>query len=650
MNKRLLWSLVLAGCAGTAQAEGISEDLFFADLPTVLTASRIEQSALDAPAPVTVIDRETIRASGFTELHDVMRLVPGFQVADWPRGSAVVTNHGMGSAYPHTLLVLLDGRSVVDPVLGVVEWQDLPVRLEDVERIEVVRGPNQASYGATAFNGVVNIVTRLPGEDAGAALVLSRGERGFADNYVRLSRRGDKFDWRVSASDRSANPFRDQATQGYHRHETNERQTLRVEFAYRPGLDQEINVDLGLTSGADRLGSALEPEEPYHDRDIENRFFQLAWRKDYAPGSELSLRYFHYSHEKRERFVGVVDVGFDIDVLADLGVETRRDELELQQTHRYSDNLQGVWGASVRQDRIDSPHYFTGTDTLDGIQWQVFGNLDWRLSPDWLLHVGGMVERHYNTDTLFSPRLALNYVLSPGQSVRLSAGRGYRAPNLVESDANESYPILTPLPPGFPDAIPGLFSPGGIEPEQVAFQDLGYVGRFDRFGLQVDARVYAETYSDVIWAPGLQVQNIPQDVRVKGGEVALDWRHDVLGRFRLAHALVDIEGGEGANDLVDQSAPSHSTSLLWSKTFAGGVGASLGYYRVGEMVWLGDGGPQPSYERADARLFWRFGKPGTDDEIALTVQNLNGRHFEFESGGGATYTERQAFITLRLGW
>jgi iron complex outermembrane receptor protein len=623
-----------------------ADDGLLDEMPVVLTASRIAQSPLDAPAPVMVIDRETIRASGFTEIHDVMRLVPGFQVADWARSGAVVTNHGLGSAYPHSLLVLLDGRSVVDPVLGSVDWQDLPIRLEDIERIEVVRGPNQASYGALAFNGVVNIITRMPGDDDSSALLFSRGERGFADHFVRLDRRGDRLDWRISASDRKANPFRDRDEIGYYRAETNERQTLRAELSYRLDRDQELFADFGLTRGEDWLGSSKNPAtEPYHTRDIAGEFLQLVWRKSYAPDSELSLRYFHYHRDKQEEFLAMSGA-----VLANLDLETRRDDLELQQVHRFSDVLQGVWGAGLRRDEINSPHYFYGVERLDGRQWQVFGNLGWQFAPDWLLHTGAMVEQHYNTDALFSPRLALNYSIDPYQSIRLSVGKGFRAPTFAESDVNEVYTA----PNGLPLPVPGLSTVGNVDPEQVRFWDAGYIGHIDRLGLRLDTRLYSETYSDIIWNPGRVYQNIDQEIRVRGGEAALDWKHDSWGRFRFSHSLIDIQGGgdEFGNDAdrVSHSAPTRSTSLLWSKSFPYGIGASLGYYHVGDMGWLGEGSDQPAYERVDARLAKRFGKVGKDNEIALTVQNLNGKHIEFLSGETANYTERQGFITLRLGW
>jgi len=159
---------------GAAQAA----ELFFEDIPIVLTASRIAQSPLDAPVAVSVIDREMIRASGFTEIHDLLRLVPGFLVADWPEGSPVVARHGLGDAYDRRIKVMVDGRTVNRPLSGDTAWLDLPVRVDDIERVEVVRGANGAAYGVNAFDGVINIITRSPAtEDGGSRLPGERPRR-----------------------------------------------------------------------------------------------------------------------------------------------------------------------------------------------------------------------------------------------------------------------------------------------------------------------------------------------------------------------------------------------------------------------------------------------------------------------------------------
>lgn len=185
-----------------------ASDVFFGDIPVVLTASRMAQSPLDAPVAVTVIDREIIRASGFTEIHDLLRLVPGFLVADWPEGSPVVARHGLGDAHDRRIKVMIDGVTVNRPLWGSTAWMDLPVRADDIERVEVVRGPNGAAYGVDAFDGVINIITRSPATESGATLLTRVGKNGFADLGFRVNGLSESgVNWRLSASRRQADNY-----------------------------------------------------------------------------------------------------------------------------------------------------------------------------------------------------------------------------------------------------------------------------------------------------------------------------------------------------------------------------------------------------------------------------------------------------------
>jgi iron complex outermembrane receptor protein len=659
-----------------ARAGDLTEALFLSEQPVVLTAARIQQSPLDAPAPVTVIDRQTIRASGFTEIQDLMRLVPGFQVADWYQGSPVVANHGMGSGFPNTVLVMLDGQSIVDPIKGSVDWTDLPIRVEDIERIEVVRGPNQASYGAGAYNGMINIITRAPGEDAGGVVSLSAGRHDFRDSYVRLGRRGTDTDWRVSASDRYLDTFEDVGgtLDNPHYRKKGWRQTLMASAVHRLDLEDEVDVNLGLSWGSDHLGSRMDDSYPYHDRGIQTQFFQVVWRANTA-AAETTLRYSHYAHKQNEGIAIGTGLPAPLDTAFNaFDADTARDSLELQQVRNWSDALKGVWGANIQQNQVNSNHYFYGMGTVKGTDLEAFGNLDWRFAPAWLLHAGAMVEKRYNTDVLFSPRLALNYAITPKQSVRVSAGSGYRAPTMQESESMEMYDLN-----GRPVQL-GLISPKPVRPEKVKFGELGYVGIFDELGLQVDGRVYAEHYSGYIdnydcamngyidYAaacpltppPGYLAVLPPYvafmfenagDIRVHGGELSLDWRHSFLGRFLVSYSVIHVatDGIPDPDTAIDisQSAPKRSLSLLWERPMPHRFRASIGYYHVGFMKWLNDGDLQPAYDRVDLRLAKRFGKSDRDDEIAVTLQALNGSHSEFRPESSPV---RQAFVTLRMGW
>ncbi len=676
MRYRSFHALLLA-FTHNVLAQGVTEALFLADLPQVLTASRIATSPLDAPAPVTVIDQETIRASGFTEIHDVLRLVPGYLVADWPKGSPMVVNHGLGDAYPNRLLVMVDGRSVVNPATGAVDWQDLPLRLEDVERIEVVRGPNQASYGAGAFQGVIHIITREPGADTGVGLILSRGRHDFADHYVRLGKSAQSVDWRLSLSSREATNFRDLGRFTHSYQEEIQHQGVYGQLVLRPVSDQEWLLSAGLSRGEDWVGSTLKPdEEPYRTRRQEQYSIRLAWHKHYAPGSQLSLEYGRFQRSKRETAVLSRQIGA-ITIRAPVAedLDASRDALELQQIHAWADDVKAVWGVSLRQDRAESERQLYGLGTVRATPWQVFANLDWRFKPDWLLHIGGTLERHPQSHPLISPRLALNWTLSPGQSLRFSAGQGYRATTLAETHAREVIRYLGPSLGGLPTGSIvdlGTWAIQRLQPERTRFVELGYVGRHPAYGLVLDTRLFSQLHQRYVDDRSCTVGTdcpfpVPADylrpsglgpdkadyfynsggIRTLGGDLALDWRHPILGRVLVSHAITRIRAGAGTDRDTERTAPRHATSLLWSLPLPTGFSASLGYYRVGDMMWLNDGDVQSSYERVDFRLAKHLGGKGSEDELALTLQNATGEHMEFRQNHTV---QRQAFLTLRLTW
>ena len=135
------------------------ESIYFSELPVVASVSRLPQRLADAPTAVTVIDRDMIKASGVRDLNDVFRLVPGFQTYPHTTEPARASYHGLNDEdYSPRVQVLIDGRSMYSPLFGNgVNWATIPVALDDIERVEVVRGTNSVSYGSNAFLGVTNI-------------------------------------------------------------------------------------------------------------------------------------------------------------------------------------------------------------------------------------------------------------------------------------------------------------------------------------------------------------------------------------------------------------------------------------------------------------------------------------------------------------
>ena len=131
---------------------------------TVITASRSAQSPLDTPTSTTIITQQDIRLSGITRIPELLRRVAGMEVMQITGGDTNVSMRGQNQRLSNKLLVLLNGRVVKNDLLGSTFWESLPVDVNQIERIEVVRGPGSSLYGADAFSGVVNILTKKPGK------------------------------------------------------------------------------------------------------------------------------------------------------------------------------------------------------------------------------------------------------------------------------------------------------------------------------------------------------------------------------------------------------------------------------------------------------------------------------------------------------
>ena len=147
---------------GVVQAGALKTEEVFEE--TVVTASKSAQSPLDAPNSTSIITEQDIRLSGITKIAELLRRLAGVDMAEVTGSQSEVSLRGFNQRLSNKVLVLVDGRSVYVDLLGATLWGTLSIGVEDIERIEVVRGPGSALYGADAFNGVINIITKPPGE------------------------------------------------------------------------------------------------------------------------------------------------------------------------------------------------------------------------------------------------------------------------------------------------------------------------------------------------------------------------------------------------------------------------------------------------------------------------------------------------------
>ncbi len=175
-----------------------------ADLQVSIASKRPER-LMDSPAAVFVLTSEDIRRSGYTTLPELMRLVPGMNVAHIDSAEWAITSRGFNSRFANKLLVMVDGRSVYNSLFSGVYWEAIDTLLDNVERIEVIRGPGASIWGANAVNGVINIITKHAGDTQGGLIkahVSSRqgggglrqgtklGEAGYLRLYAKHDEQG----------------------------------------------------------------------------------------------------------------------------------------------------------------------------------------------------------------------------------------------------------------------------------------------------------------------------------------------------------------------------------------------------------------------------------------------------------------------------
>ncbi len=148
---------------------------------TVTSASKKEQALSQVAAAIFVMTQEDIRRSGATNIPDLLRMVPGLDVAQINSNTWAISARGFNLQFANKLLVLIDGREVYSPLFGGVNWDTQDVPLEDIDRIEVIRGPGGTVWGDNAVNGVINIITKKASDTQGVLLVGGGGtqEQGF---------------------------------------------------------------------------------------------------------------------------------------------------------------------------------------------------------------------------------------------------------------------------------------------------------------------------------------------------------------------------------------------------------------------------------------------------------------------------------------
>jgi iron complex outermembrane receptor protein len=609
----------------------MSEADFLADLPVVLSPSRLVQPLADSPSAVTVIDRDMIRAAGITQVIDVFRLVPGFSVARQDGLIGTLSYHGLGDGASRRFQVLIDGRSVYSPDFGQVFWRNLPLSLEDIERIEVIRGPASASYGANAFLGVINILTRS-GEDSTHAGVMARvGERDYREWSARVGGAGEAGSWRVSAGQQADNYYAKAADAVRDRYAD-----LRGDW-HLTGVDT-LTLQTGVSYSKEAIDVTWGRPFPVNQHSAHG---QVSWQRVHDSGAETRLAY----NLSQQSIGDTVDLGTATPL--DIGISTRRQNLTAAWNGALSTSIRAALGAEYRVDEVQSRFYYNKAAPISESSWRMYGNGEYRLAPQWLLNTGAMLETSHTGKREFSPRITLHYQPRLTQSFRLGYNLGYRVPTYYELFGQNEADFGAG-----PDAL--LILPDSLKSERIISREIGWWQAWPAAGVTLDMRAFADHYNNLI-----DFANVPfadgQDnlayqffnageATLKGVEFQVEWKPTVGTRIRFTPAWMDVGADRPA---WRESVPHYSLSLLAEHALSEHWRLSGVWNKSAALRWLGAGSLVDGASRLDMRLAWQ-GKPaGTPLEIAMIGRHLLGGEAEFIS---TLETERQALLQIRIGF
>ena len=386
------------------EALGDLEDISLYDLrvPMVVTAARHRQPITAVPYAMSVITADDIRRSGANNVADALRLAPGVDVADLSYGQTAVSPRGFHGFVSRGALVLVDGRQIFDSFFGGTLFWHWPFQLEDIERIEVIRGPAGVTWGPNAVNGVINIITKKPKDQAGITYRAGGGSRGVWSQHLGYAFADEKLQLRFSAEY--------EASDGFERGGT---WLGNLEDQYkggRAGLHAIIEASprdtVTISGGSSVVGWGFAPSPL--------RGFGMGQR----PGSQAN--YFLTTWEHRVARDNVLQITTYVNDFASSPgakqVDYRYQQLALLLSHSFKPHPDHhlTWGVDVRGDFLNtglSDPFMLSHDRVQSAIVGLYLQDEWNFAPRWTLHLGGRIDYETYRGVHPSARAALSYQL-----------------------------------------------------------------------------------------------------------------------------------------------------------------------------------------------------------------------------------------------
>ncbi len=644
-----------AGSAAAGSPEAEARDLKELSLEElmdleVVSVTKGAQQRLAVPAAVAVITGEDVRRSGATSLPEALRLAPGLHVARVTSSSWGVSSRGFSSVNSAKLLVLMDGRSLYTPLFSGVLWDVQDTPLEDIDRIEVIRGPGGTLWGANAMNGVINVTTKSARDTHGALVQVGGGTEERAFGLARYGAQlGENLHYRVFAKylDRDAGlnlsgPDDDDTQMGRMGLRADwfggRKDTITVQGDLYRGEVGQVRPSLSVTGGQGPV-----PQPPF-EADLSGGYLLGRWRRALSADADTTLQLY-----------------YDRTVRDDPFFQDELDTFDADFQHRFGHGHRHeiLWGLSYRLMRDD----FTGRGPValvpaaeDDELVSGFIQDEIHLAPAFRLVVGTKAEENDFSGFELQPSVRLSWDLSPRQAIWGAASRAVRTPTRLERD------IFAPLTPPAANPRVALVGNRDLNAEELTAFELGY--RAEAGQVFLDLAAFYNVYDRLVTfgrgAPSVGGDGrtlIPfqsfnaMDGEAHGGEAAVEWFPSSWWRISTSYSYLDLQLDASARALspaaasdIEGSSPHHQVALRSLLDLPRGfaVDASLRWVDRLENT-MAPGDDTSSYSSLDVRLGWS----GWENlSLSLVGQNLlESHHTEFPRG-----TDVQRGVYGRATW
>jgi len=604
----------------------------------VTSAARKPQKLEDTAAAIHVITQEDIRRSGMTSLPELLRMAPGLQVARIDGSTWAISSRGFNAKNSDNLLVMLDGRVLQTQTFTGVYWDAQDVALEDIERIEVIRGPGGALWGANAVTGVINIITKSASATQGGMISGGTGNTERQGTMRYGGRIGEDGHFRVYARNIAQNNFR--LASGAEGHDQRDLRSagFRADWGLTGGNSLTMQGDT-YSSDSDHTGTATTLTPPAstpigYTIDQKGGNLLTRWKHALSATSEWTAQFYYDYYERRY-----------------LNIGERRDTYDLDFQHHFlwGDAHDIVWGAGYRQtrDQMDNTFVvsFDPASRNDSVVSTFFQD-EIALKKDSLhLIVGSKFEHNNYTGFEYQPNLRLRWKIDERSTAWTSVSRAVHTPSRTDKDGQVVAAVVNT--PGTPTATELQGNPS-IRSEHVHTYEAGYrIRPTER--VQADVSVFYAEHHNLMTIERAASYLVPGSPAYRVVPLVLDNKanattqgFELVGSFRpndkwqlkaaYSRLKMDIHRNAGSNDTSIESeagrSPQNQFQLQVFHSPVATVDLSAALYHVGQLASLSI----PAYTRLDARVGWRVRR---DLELSLTGRNLlDPGHAEFTNISG----------------